>query len=76
MGFLFSRHCTLSRSIRFKLGQMFVVISFTVLLTKSVIAITNFSHEHLARRLRIFPLHRFAVNRISGSVFLAEKINT
>ena len=32
--------------------------------------------RHLARRLRIFPLHRFAANRISGSVFLAEKINT
>ena len=32
-----------SQSIRFKLGQKFVAISFTVLLTESGIAITNFS---------------------------------
>ena len=34
-----------SRSIRFELGQKFVVISFPVLLTESVIAFTNFSHD-------------------------------
>ena len=34
-----------SRSIRFKLGQKFVAISCTVLLTESVIAIKNFSHN-------------------------------